>query len=275
VVFHDAHANSHVEASTYLPDLGPFRLGPDEYLERIRVLRALCPVPIIASLNGTTKGTWLSHAKAMEEAGASALELNLYELETDPRESAADVEARALDVVRAVRAALRIPLAVKLSPFYTALAHFAAALEAAGADGLVLFNRFYQPDIDIEALEVARTLRLSDRSELLLRLRWLAVLSPKLRGSLAVSGGVHETTDAVKAIMAGAHAVQMVSALLRNGPEHLGLVLGGLRAWLVEHEYESLDQMRGSMNLDRCPDPRAFERANYVSILQSWRPLGG
>jgi dihydroorotate dehydrogenase (fumarate) len=267
----DAHANSHAEASSYLPELDQFRLGPDEYLERIRRIRALSSVPVIASLNGTTEGSWLRYAVSMQQAGASALELNLYELETDPRESAGQVEARALQIVQSVRAAVSIPIAVKLSPYYTALAHFASELEKAGADGVVLFNRFYQPDIDIDALEVARTLRLSDRSELLLRLRWLAILSPRLAGSLAVSGGVHEAVDAVKAIMTGAHCVQMVSALLRHGPEHLGRVLADLRDWLEQHEYDSLEQMRGSMNLRRCPDPRGFERANYVNILQSWR----
>lgn len=267
----EAHANSHAEAATYLPELDEFRLGPDEYLERIRRLRAMSSVPVIASLNGTTEGSWLRYARSMEEAGASALELNLYELETDPRESGAAVEARALQIVQSVRAVVNIPIAVKLSPFYTALAHFAQALENAGANGLVLFNRFYQPDLDIDALEVARTLRLSERNELLLRLRWLAILSPQLRGSLAVSGGVHEADDAIKAIMTGAHGVQMVSALLRHGPEHLGRVLAELREWLEQHEYDSLEQMRGSMNLKRCPDPRGYERANYVHILQSWR----
>jgi dihydroorotate dehydrogenase (fumarate) len=269
--YQDAHANSHAEATSYLPELDQFRLGPDEYLERLRRIRAMSSVPVIASLNGTTEGSWLRYAASMEQAGASALELNLYELETDPRESASSVEARALQIVQTVRAVVSIPIAVKLSPYYTALAHFATALENAGANGLVLFNRFYQPDIDIDALEVARTLRLSDRSELLLRLRWLAILSPRLRGSLAVSGGVHEAADAVKAIMTGAHCVQMVSALLRHGPEHLVRVLADLREWLEQHEYDSLEQMRGSMNLQRCPDPRGFERANYVNILQSWR----
>jgi len=267
----EAHADSHAEARNYLPGLDDFRLGPDEYLERIRRIRALSSVPVIASLNGTSEGSWLRYARSMQEAGASALELNLYELETDPHESAAAVERRALEVVQSVRAVVTIPIAVKLSPYYTALAHFAAALERAGADGMVLFNRFYQPDIDIDALEVARSLKLSERSELLLRLRWLAILSPQVKGSLAVSGGVHEAEDAIKAIMTGAHGVQLVSALLRRGPEHLARVLSDLREWLEQHEYDSLEQMRGSMNLKRCPDPRGYERANYVQLLQSWR----
>ena len=267
----EAHADSHAEARSYLPGLDEFRLGPDEYLERIRRIRALSSVPVIASLNGTSEGSWLRYARSMQEAGASALELNLYELETDPHESAAAVERRALEVVQSVRAVVTIPIAVKLSPYYTALAHFAGALERAGADGLVLFNRFYQPDIDIDAPDVARTLKLSERSELLLRLRWLAILSPQVKGSLAVSGGVHEAEDAIKAIMTGAHGVQLVSALLRRGPEHLARVLSDLREWLEQHEYDSLEQMRGSMNLKRCPDSRSYERANYVPLLQSWR----
>jgi dihydroorotate dehydrogenase (fumarate) len=172
-----------------------------------------------------------------------------------------------------VRTAVRMPVAVKLSPFYTALAHLAARLDVVGVDGLVLFNRFYQPDIDVERLEVARTLALSDSSELLLRVTWLAVLSPLTRASLAVSGGVHTAIDAVKAVMAGAHAVQMVSALLRNGPGHLRAVRESMVLWLEEHEYDSLQQMRGSMNAQRCPDPKAFARANYVHILQDWRQV--
>ena len=176
-------------------------------------------------------------------------------------------------MVRAVRDSVRIPVAVKLSPFYTALAHLAEQLDHVGADGLVLFNRFYQPDIDVELLEVANTLHLSDSSELLLRTTWLAALSPQVRASLAVSGGVHTAVDAVKAIMAGAHVVQMVSALLRHGPEHLRTVREATAEWLEEHEYDSLRQMRGSMNLQRCPDPQAFARANYVHVLQSWRSV--
>lgn len=269
--FHDVHSDSHAEAGTYLPAPSEFRLGPDEYLEQLRRIKSRVDVPVIASLNGTTTGTWLAHAGWMEAAGADALELNLYDLVTELELSSEAVEERARGVVRAVRASVKIPIAVKLSPFYTALPRFAASLVEAGADGLVLFNRFYQADIDPEALEVVRTLRLSDRSELLLRLRWLAILSGRIPTTLAVSGGVHDGLDALKAIMAGADCVQLVSALLRHGPEHLATVLAELRLWLEEHEYESMAQLRGSMNLTRCPDPRAFERANYVQVLQSWR----
>lgn len=269
--FQDAHANSHSEATTYLPSADEFRLGPDEYLEQIGRIRQHVSVPVIASLNGTTEGSWLAYAKLMEQAGAAAIELNLYELVTETDVAGESVERRMLDVVGEVRASVKIPIAVKLSPFFTALPSFSSALVRAGADGLVLFNRFYQADIDVEQLEVVRSLRLSERTELLLRLRWLAILSGRVQTSFAVSGGVHEAVDAVKSIMAGAHCVQLVSALLKNGPERLGVILRELREWLEQHEYESVRQMCGSMNLQRCPDPRAFERANYVHVLQSWR----
>jgi len=268
----EAHADAHAEARSYLPEPGEYHLGPEEYLEQIRRIRAAVGVPVIASLNGTTPGAWLSYAKLMEQAGASALELNLYELVTDAETDAGSVERRAVEVVESVCDSLTIPVAVKLSPFYTALTHFARRLEEAGADGLVLFNRFYQPDIDVENLEVLRTLRLSDPSELNLRLRWLAILRGQVGCSLAASGGVHGGLDAIKAVMAGADAVQMVSAVLRHGPDALRRAREEMHEWMRDHEYVSVAQMRGSMSLERCPDPRAFERANYIHILQSWRP---
>ena len=271
----DYAAESHAEALSYLPTADEFRLGPVEYLDQVRKIKEAVSVPVIASLNGITVGGWLDYAKQIQEAGADALELNTYHLATDPGESASDVEQRTIEVLKAVKAAVSIPVAVKLSPYYSSLPHFVTRVEAAGADGVVLFNRFYQPDIDVEALEIERTLRLSTSADLPLRLRWLAVLSAQTACSLAASGGVHGALDALKAVMAGAHAVQMVSALLRRGPEHLGEVLGELRAWLVEHEYESLAQAQGSFNLSRCPDPRAYERSNYVRILNSWEPAGG
>lgn len=269
------HAEGYAEAQTFFPDPTVFMMGPDRYLEQLRKLRAALAIPVIASLNGTSPGGWLSFAKNIEQAGAHALELNLYAVPTNPDEDAMAVEARAIEVVSAVRAAIRIPLAVKLSPFYSSLPNFARKLENAGANGLVLFNRFYQPDIDPEALDVKRSLHLSDSSELLLRLRWLAVLSGQRNLSLAASGGVHGPLDAIKAVMAGAHAVQMVSALLLHGPERLREIMTGVKAFLEEHEYESLDQMRGNMNLSRCPDPSGYERANYAEILQSWHGRGG
>jgi dihydroorotate dehydrogenase (fumarate) len=226
---------------------------------------------VIASLNGTTAEGWLSYARNIEQAGADALELNVYFLATDARETSEAAEHRVLDVVKVVKQAVKIPVAVKLSPFFSSVAHVAAGLDHLGADGLVLFNRFYQPDIDVEALEAVPSLHLSDSSELLLRLRWLAILSGKVRASLAVSGGVHTATDAIKAIMTGASAVQMVSALLNHGPEYVKVVRDAIVKWMEEHEYESLEQMRGSMSLERSPDPAAFERANYMRILQSYR----
>jgi dihydroorotate dehydrogenase (fumarate) len=269
--FVEAHAESSAEAISYMPTPDEFHLGPEEYLRHIRRIKEAVRIPVIASLNGSTPGGWLDYARQMEQAGADALELNVYALATDPETSGEDVERETTEIVTAVRAAVKMPLAVKLSPFYSSLPHFAQKVDRAGANGLVIFNRFYQPDINVEALEVERSLHLSDSHELLLRLRWLAVLSGRIGASLAVTGGVHSALDAIKAVMAGAHAVQMVSALLRNGPEHLSTVREGIADWLEEHEYESLQQMQGSMSLERCPDPRSYERANYMHILQSWR----
>ena len=269
--FLDAPAESFAEALSYLPTPETFALGPEQYLEQLRRIKRAVRVPVIASLNGSTEGGWLSYARLLEQAGADALELNVYSLATDFDESGEILERRTLQMLAAVKHAVSIPVAVKLSPFYSSLAHFARRLDEYGADGLVLFNRFYQPDLDIEALEVAPTLRLSDPSELLLRLRWLAILSGRIRPSLAITGGVHSAVDAIKAVMAGADAVQVVSALLKNGPDRLRTLRQDLALWLEEHEYDSLAQMKGSLSLLRCPDPAAHERANYMTILQSWR----
>jgi dihydroorotate dehydrogenase (fumarate) len=266
----DGPADSFAEALSYFPEPDSQALGPEEYLEQLRRIREAVGIPVIGSLNGTTKGRWLDYAEQIEQAGAHALELNVYQLATDPEECGADFELRTVEMVTEVRQRIQIPIAVKLSPFYSALANFAKQLVAAGADGLVIFNRFYQADIDVEELEVERTLHLSDSSELLLRLRWLAVLSATVETSLAVTGGVHSSLDAIKAVMTGADAVQLVSALFRRGPEYLTGIRRRVEEWLVEHEYESLDQMRGSMSLARCPDPAAYERANYMHILQGW-----
>lgn len=266
----DPHAESFAEAVSYLPSPQLFRLGPDAYLEQVRRIKAAVGIPVISSLNGVTQGGWLRFARLMEEAGADAVELNVYVLATDPNEAAEVVENRTLAMLRAVKETVRIPVAVKLSPFFSSLAHFAVEIDRAGADGIVVFNRFYQPDINVEDLEVTRSLRLSDSSELLLRLRWLAILSGRVHANLAVTGGVHTPLDAIKAVMCGAAAVQMVSALLERGPERLGVVRKRMIEWMEEHEYESLEQMLGSMSLLRCPDPKAYERANYVQILQNW-----
>jgi dihydroorotate dehydrogenase (fumarate) len=269
--FIDSPAESFPEALSYFPEPASFALGPEQYLEQIARLRRHVGVPVIASLNGTHRGTWLEYARLIEEAGADALELNLYFVAAEPSESGSEIEDRLVEVVGSLKERLRIPLAIKLSPYHTALAHFAARLQEAGADALVVLNRFYQSDIDVESLEVKPRLHLSSSSELNLRLRWLAILSSFLELPLAATGGVHSPIDAVKAVMCGASVVQVVSALLQRGPEALGELLRGFREFLEENGYESLAQMRGSMNLARSPDPAAYERANYVQVLQSYR----
>ena len=262
-------ADSYPEALTYLPRSPDFALGPHEYLAQVARIKSTVSVPVIGSLNGVSEGGWLSSARLIEEAGADGLELNMYELATDLEEPGELVERRELQVARAVKEAVSIPVAIKLSPFYSSIANFSRKLDGLGIDALVLFNRFYQPDIDLDQLEVVR-IQLSSSSELSLRLRWLAILSGRIKSSLAATGGVHTAIDAIKAVMAGAHGVQMVSALLEHGPGHLKTVREGIGRWLEEHEYESLEQMQGSMNFARCANPKAYERANYVKVLQSW-----
>jgi len=267
----DAHADSFAEAQSYFPAADEFALGPDRYLEQVRRVREAVRVPVIGSLNGTTPEGWLDYAKLIQEAGADAIELNFYHVATDPYETSADVERRAIDIVRAVRGTVHIPIAVKLSPFFSSLPHLAQGLEHTGASGLVLFNRFYQPDIDPEMLEAVPRLHFSTSDELLLRVRWLAILSGRTKMSLAATGGVHTGLDALKAVMAGAHAVQMVAALLNHGPGRLTAVRRELSRWLEDNEYDSLRQAQGSMSLSRSPNPAAFERGNYMRALQSWR----
>jgi dihydroorotate dehydrogenase (fumarate) len=249
-----------------------FALGPDEYLEQLRRIKARVSLPVIASINGTTTEGWLKYARLLQRAEADAIELNFYHLATDPSEDAASVEARLLDIVAVLKESISIPLAVKLSPFYSSLPNLAARLDSIGAQGLVLFNRFYQADIEPGELETLPLLHLSTSEELLLRLRWLAILSASYRGSLAVTGGVHQPMDAVKAIMAGADAVQMVSALMKNGVQHLTVVRKGFERWCDAHGYESIDQVRDSMSLAHTSNPRAAERKNYLQVLQSWKP---
>ncbi|HAZ63004.1 MAG TPA: dihydroorotate dehydrogenase-like protein [Armatimonadetes bacterium] len=260
------------EATSFFPGgLDMFRLGPNEYLEHIAKVKAAVGIPVIASLNGATKGGWLHYAELMEQAGADALELNVYYLATDLDKTGLSIRTETMEMVTSVKSAVKIPVALKLSPFYTSMANTAKELDGVNVDGLIMFNRFYQPDIDVEELEVVRSLHLSDSSELLLRLRWLAILSGRVQASLAVSGGVHTVLDAVKSVMCGAHAVQLVSALLKNGPSYLRSIIDGVGAWLEDHEYDSLEQMQGSMSLLKAPDPDAYERANYASVLRSWR----
>ncbi|MEO6323025.1 MAG: dihydroorotate dehydrogenase-like protein [Thermoanaerobaculia bacterium] len=268
----EIHAESGPEATSYFPSSEEFALGPDQYLEQVRRIKAAVSVPVIASLNGTTNSGWTEYAHLIEDAGADALELNTYQLATSLWRSGEAVEREMLAIVRSLKSSISIPVAVKLSPFYTSLAHVARQLDELSVDGLVLFNRFYQPDLDVEQLSVVPSLKLSDSSELLLRIRWLAILSGRLQASLALSGGAHTSLDVVKGLMAGADVVQVVSSLLLNGPEHLRALREGLDAFMVMNDYESLTQMRGSMSLATCPDPSAFERANYMRVLQSWRP---
>ena len=271
-LFLGAHEDTTAEATSFSPASmkDVFNYGPVEYLEHLHWMKETLEIPVIGSLNGTSRGGWLNYARQMEQAGADALELNLYEMATDPTESGSAKELHELEIVGAVREQVSIPLAVKLSPFYSSLPHYAGLLETAKVDGLVLFNRFYQPDIDIENLKVERALRLSDSSALLLRLRWLAVLSDTFGGSLAATGGVHTVEDVIKAVMCGAQSVQAVSAYFMQGAEYLSKLKSGLSRWLEDHEYDSLQQMCGSMNLSRCPNPREYERTNYVQILQAW-----
>ncbi len=264
-------SESFAEATSYFPGFSEYMLTPDHYLRQLGQLKGTLKIPVIASLNGCRPGGWTDYASRLEQAGADAIELNLYQLVTDPHASAAAVEADMCATVRDVARSVKIPVAVKLSAFHTAPAQFAGSLEQAGAQGVVLFNRFYQPDFNLEDLEVQPQLKLSDPTELLLRLRWLAILSPHMRGSLSCSGGVHRTEDVLKALLAGAHTVQLVSVLLKQGPKVITVLLEGLRTWMEERGYNNLDELRGALNLKRCPDPAAHERANYIKILQSWR----
>jgi dihydroorotate dehydrogenase (fumarate) len=266
----DYPAESFGEALSYFPEPEHFAVGPHGYLERLSQLKEALQIPVIASLNGRTPGGWLRYAQLMEAAGASAIELNTFSVATDPQQSAMALEDELVEIVRTVKSTVSIPVTVKLSPFYTSLPNLASRLIDAGAAGLVLFNRFFEPDLDIEELEVLTQLKLSSSAELLLRLRWLGILSTLPGASLAVTGGVHATTDVVKAIMCGADVVQLVSALLIYGPQRLSILRDELGQWLEEHEYASLSQLRGSMNMARCPNPSAFERGNYVKMLRTW-----
>ena len=263
--------NSNAEALSYFPQAEDFRLGPHQYLEQIRLIKQAVNVPVIASLNGTTAEGWLQYAKLIEQAGADGLELNVYHVAADPTETGVAVERRVLDIVRAIKGAVKLPIAVKLSPYYSSVSHLAAQLDGLGVESLVVFNRFYQPDFDMNVLEVVSTLHLSTSQDLLLRLRWLAVLFGRTKAALAITGGVHTPEDALKAVMAGASGVQVVSSVLQRGPEHIKALVDGMRVWLEAHEYASLKQALGSMSLERNPSPAAFERANYMKVLAAYR----
>ena len=261
------------EALSYFPVLADYRTGPDTYLEHVAAAKQALSIPVIASLNGISPGGWTRFARLMADAGADAIELNDYFIAADPAVSGAAVEATLLELVRTVRESIEVPLAVKVGPHFSAFANLATQLVAAGADGLVLFNRFVQPDIDLETLEVRPQVHLSSSAELLLRLRWIALLRGRVGGcSLAGTGGVHTAEDAVKLLLAGADVTMLASALLRHGPARLADILAGLGRWLDVHEYDSVAQLRGSMSQAAVPDPAAFERAGYMQALVTYAP---
>ena len=267
----EAGTESFAESLSYFPPVGDFRVGPDSYLELIRSAKAAVKIPIIASLNGVTSAGWTEYAKEMQEAGADAIELNIFYIPANVSTSGREVEQRYEDVIRAVRAAVSIPIAVKLSPFFSSMGEMATRFVMAGANGLVLFNRFYQPDFDLDELEVVPDLELSSASEIRLPLLWIAVLHGRLNCSLAATRGVQTGIEVVKYLMAGADAVMSTSALLRNGTGHLTTLLKGLTDWMEKREYESVAQMKGSMSQLKVADPAAFERANYIKVLQSYK----
>lgn len=273
--YFDGHADTDAEARTMLPDSGMFAIGPDTYLVNVRRAKGTLKIPVIGSLNGTSPGGWTELAGALEAAGADAIELNLYDLATSLKEDSNDVEARQLEVVRGVCAAVRVPVSVKLTPFYASLPAFAKKLRGVGARGAVLFNRFYQPDIDLDALDVVRHVRLSTHAELPLRLHGLALLSGRVDLELAASGGVHSGDDAVKCVVSGATVVQLASAILERGPDAMRSVVEGMHERLSSMGYEHVEHARGVLALDKAPDPHAWERLQYVRTLQGWRPRRG
>jgi len=262
--------DSYAEALSYLPDYGTYSIGPETYLDQLRKIKQAVSIPVIGSLNGVSTGGWIEYAQKIEQAGADALELNLYYLSTDPELSGAELEDRYVTLVRDIRKQLRIPFAVKLSPFYTSLPHFSQKLVGAGADGLVLFNRFYQPDIDLEELDVVPNLVLSTSQELRLPLRWIAILYGRVQADFALTSGVHTAEDMVKAVMAGASVTMVASEFLQRGVNRAAEMLSDLDMWLNEHEYISIAQMKGSMSQQAVAEPAAFERANYMAVLSSY-----
>jgi dihydroorotate dehydrogenase (fumarate) len=258
------------EAQTYFPDMTGYNIGPDGYLEHIRKVKAAVKVPVIASLNGVSLGGWLRYAKLMQEAGADAIELNLYDIPSDPELPGSVVEQRYVDIVAETKSKVTVPLAVKIGPHFSSIPDMARKLTEAGAQGLVIFNRFYQPDYDLEVLNVVSTLELSTPQELLLRLHWTAILFENIDADIAITGGVHKAEHVVKCMMAGARVAMTTSALLMHGVPHIKRMNMDLAAWLEDHEYESIRQMQGAMSIRRVADPTAFERANYMRVLGSY-----
>ena len=264
-----AHVSA--ESSAYLPDVDRLDTTSAWHLGLVELARDSLSVPVIASLNGTSSGGWVHYARALEDAGAHAIELNIYDVIVDPHTTSADVERRYLDLVAAVRAVVSVPLAVKLGPWYTSLPHFAAELDATGVDGLVLFNRFYQPDIDLDTLHIAPRLELSTSADARLPLHWIGILRGVVACSLAATSGVHEGADALKQLLVGADVAMTTSALLRRGPQHVATMLRWIREWMKEREYDSVEQLKGSVSRPNSSDPEAYERANYYHVLHSWR----
>jgi dihydroorotate dehydrogenase (fumarate) len=265
----------HGEADSFHPVPVNYLSYEEDYLEHLQALKASLDIPIIASLNGTTPGGWVNYASSLQEAGADALELNVYYIPASPDEDSRQVEDRYVEILEALRQTISIPIAMKLSPQFSSVVNFAKRLEQAGANGLVLFNRFYQPDIDLETLEVVPRLELSTSEESLMRIRWLAILHGRVDCSLAITGGVHNTRDVLKSLLAGADVTHMCSALLQHGPDHLAVVLSSLQEWLQEREYDSVEQLKGSISQRNATDSSAFLRANYVSVLDSFQPPPG
>jgi dihydroorotate dehydrogenase (fumarate) len=266
-------SDSFAEALTYLPDGGMYGVSPEKYLNQVAGLKKALSIPVIGSLNGVSKGGWTSYAKRIEEAGADALELNLYYLPTDPTLTSNELEDAQVELVAEVKSAIKIPLAVKLSPYITSLPNFAKRIVDAGASGLVLFNRFYQPDFDLDELDIIHNLDLSTSADLRLPLRWISILYGKVPADYALTSGVHAHTDVIKAMMAGAKVAMMASTLLHNGERVIPSLLEDLQTWMKEREYESIEQMQGSMSQKNVREPAAFERANYMKVLNSWRDL--
>lgn len=265
------HAESYAEATSYFPEPFEYKLGPEEYLNHIRKAKEAVNIPVIASLNGKSLGGWTDYSKKMEQAGADAIELNIYLLPTDVNKSAAEIEKVYIDIVKSVKSAVKIPVAVKMHPFFSSTANMADQLNKAGADGLVLFNRFYQPDIDLEKLDVVPNVILSTPMAMRLPLRWIAILYGKVKADLAATSGIYTEEDVLKMIMAGANVTMMLSSLLKFGVGHIADVTTRMKAWMEEHEYESIEQMRGSMSYMNVPDPAKFERANYMKVLHSYK----
>lgn len=266
-------SESYAEATSYFPEPEEFKMGPFEYLDHIANLKKAVDIPVIGSLNGVSSGGWEKYAKNIQDAGADALELNIYYVPTNPNISGSEVETMYVDTLKTVKEMVTIPVAVKLSPFFTSMANMAKKLDKAGADALVLFNRFYQPDFDLEKLEVVPNLVLSTNWEMRLPLRWLAILYGHINASLAATSGIHNHLDVIKIMMAGGDVAMMASELLRNGVGRVSEILGELKNWMEENEYDSIDLMKGSMSQKSVAEPAAFERANYMKLLQSYREM--